>query len=107
LLHLCIWFDNGSEIFLYDLFLYPSDPDYERLGGVEITGAVLDELSEIEWKAFQIVSSRIRYKLSEYNLVPKILCCSNPTRGWCYTYFFKPWKDSKESDKVKFIQALT
>lgn len=102
-----ITFQNGSEIYLYDLFLYPSDPNYERLGGVEITGAVLDELSEIEWKAFQIVSSRIRYKLTDYNLVPKILCCSNPSVGWPHTYFYKPWKKNEESKKVKFVQALT
>lgn len=102
-----IKFSNGSEIYLYDLYLYPSDPNYERLGGVEITGAVIDELSEIEWKAFQIVSSRIRYKLTEYNLIPKILCCSNPNKGWVYSYFYKPWKDGIESKKVKFVQALT
>lgn len=102
-----IYFKNGSEIYLYDLFLYPSDPNYERLGGVEITGAYLDELSEIEWKAFQVISSRIRYKLTEYNLTPKILCTSNPSRGWPYNYFYKPWKEGNESDRVKFIQALT
>lgn len=102
-----IYFKNGSEIYLYDLFLYPSDPNYERLGGVEVTGAYIDELSEIEWKAFQVVSSRIRYKLTEYNLIPKILCTSNPTKGWCYTYFYKPWKDGVEYNHVRFIQSLT
>jgi phage terminase large subunit len=102
-----IYFKNGSEIYLYDLFLYPSDPNYERLGGVEITGAYIDELSEIENKAFQVISSRIRYKLTEYNLIPKILCTSNPCKGWPYSYFYKPWRDREEQQHVKFIQSLT
>lgn len=35
-----VW-KNGSEIILKDLFQYPSDPDFESLGSLEITGALL------------------------------------------------------------------
>ena len=31
-----IYFNNGSEIILKDLFLYPSDPNYDSLGSLEI-----------------------------------------------------------------------
>ena len=32
-----IYFNNGSEIILKDLFLYPSDPNYDSLGSLEIS----------------------------------------------------------------------
>ena len=67
-----IYFNNGSEIILKDLFLYPSDPNYDSLGSLEITGAFIDECNQFVYKAWQIVKSRIRYKLTEYDLIPKI-----------------------------------
>ena len=63
-----ITFYNGSEIILKDLFLYPSDPNFDSLGSLEITGAFIDECNQIVYKAWQIVKSRIRYKLKEFNL---------------------------------------
>jgi phage terminase large subunit len=54
---------NGSQIILKDLFLYPSDPNFDSLGSLEITGAFIDEVSQINYKAWQVVQSRIRYKL--------------------------------------------
>ena len=38
-----ITFDNGSQIFLLDLGYKPSDPLFTRLGGLELTGAFVDE----------------------------------------------------------------
>lgn len=101
-----IFFDNGSEIILFDLYNYPSDPDYDRLGSLEITGAIIDELSEISYKGFQVLTSRIRYKLNEFNLTPKLFCCSNPYQGWTKNYFYIPFRENKETNSVKFIQAL-
>jgi hypothetical protein len=75
-----IYFTNGSEIILKDLFLYPSDPDFTSLGSLEITDAFFDELPEITEKAFTIACSRIRYKL--INGVPKALSAGNPANNW-------------------------
>ena len=58
-----IKFWNGSTIYLKDLFLYPSDPEFDTLGSTEFTGAFIDEASQITAKAKNIVMSRIRYKL--------------------------------------------
>jgi phage terminase large subunit len=101
-----ITFFNGSEIILKDLFLYPSDPEFDSLGSLEITGAFIDEASQIELKAKNTVASRIRYKLDEYGLTPKILMTCNPSRGWIYTEFYKKWKDEKLEPHRQFIQAL-
>jgi hypothetical protein len=64
-----IYWNNGSEILLKDLFTYPSDPNFDSLGSLEITGAFIDECNQISFKAWQIVKSRIRYKLKEYKVV--------------------------------------
>ena len=63
-----ITFDNGSEIILKDLFHYPSDPNFDSLGSLEITGAFIDECNQIVFKAWQIVTSRCRYKLTEWDV---------------------------------------
>ncbi len=101
-----IYFKNGSEIILKDLFLYPSDPNFDSLGSLEITGAFIDEVNQISYKAWQIVKSRIRYKLNEFELIPKILGTCNPSKNWVYTEFYKPCRDFEIKEYRKFIQAL-
>jgi len=63
-----ITWNNGSEIFLKDLFLYPSDPEFDSLGSLEITGGFIDEVQQIVFKAWQIVLSRCRYRLTEWDI---------------------------------------
>lgn len=97
---------NGSEIILKDLFSYPSDPDFDSLGSLEITGCFLDEVNQISAKAFEIINTRIRYKLSEFNIKGKCLMSCNPSKGWVYTTFYKPYIDGNLPSYRKFIQAL-
>ncbi len=101
-----ITFINGSEILLKDLFYYPSDPEFDELGSLEITGAFIDECNQIVYKAKEIVSSRIRYKLDEAYGIPKILMSCNPAKNWTYSVFYKPSKENTLQDDRKFIQAL-
>ena len=101
-----IKFSNGSEIILADLFLYPSDPMMTDLGGLEITDAFIDEATEITEKAYSIVSSRIRYKLNEFGLKPKILLTCNPSKGWIYNQFYLPYKNQNLPAHRAFVQAL-
>ena len=46
----------------------------------------LDECTQIIYKAWQIVKSRIRYKLKEYDLIPKILWFDLIKVKLVYTY---------------------
>lgn len=99
-------FFNGSQILLYDLAFQPSDPAYDTLGSLELTGAFIDEVNQLPEIAWNIVRSRIRYKTKEYNLIPTILGTCNPSKGWVYKNYYKPQKDGTiEPDKC-FIQAL-
>ena len=101
-----ITFINGSSIICKDLFQYPSDPNFDSLGSLEITGAFIDECNQITEKAKEVVSSRIRFKLDEFGIIPKILMSCNPAKNWVYNQFYKPSKDGTISSKRKFVQAL-
>ena len=101
-----ITFQNGSTILLKDLFQYPSDPHFDELGSLEITGAFVDECNQITEKAWNIVKSRIRYKIDEFGLIPKMLGTCNPAKGWVYNNFYKPHKEGKLQEDKAFIQAL-
>ncbi len=101
-----ITFFNGSEVMLKDLFHYPSDPNYDSLGSLEITMAFIDECNQITEKAKAILSSRIRYKLDENNLIPKVFMTCNPAKNWVYHQFYKPSKDNTLPDYKFFIQSL-
>ena len=101
-----IYWHNGSEILLKDLFLYPSDPNFDSLGSLEITGAFIDECNQIVFKAWQIVTSRCRFKLNEFGIIPKVLGSCNPSKNWTYQNFYKPDRDNDLVAHRKFIQAL-
>lgn len=101
-----IYWNNGSEILLKDLYAYPSDPNFDSLGSLEITGAFIDECNQVTYKAWQIVKSRIRYKLRKFNLSPKLLGTCNPAKNWVYAQFYLKDKNNTLDIDKKFIQAL-
>jgi hypothetical protein len=99
-------FYNKSEIIFKDLQYNPSDPNYDSLGSLEITAAFIDEASQITSLAYNIVKSRIRFKLNEYNLIPKVLMTCNPSQNWIKKDFYLPHiQESLDSNKV-FIPSL-
>jgi phage terminase large subunit len=101
-----ITFPNASQILMADLHAYPSDPEFDSLGSLEITGAFIDEASQVTEKAKNIVKSRIRYKLNEFKLIPKMLMCGNPSKNWSYNEFYKPTKEGTLRKDRQFVQAL-
>lgn len=102
-----IEFSNGSRIDLMDLAYKPTDPLYERFGSEEYTGGWLEEVGEINGKAFDVLKSRIgRHMNKEFNLLPKMLLTCNPKKNWVYFDFYKPYKESRLSLDSCFIQSL-
>ncbi len=100
-----IKFSNGSEEYLKDLFLYPSDPEFVSLGSTEYTDGAIDEMPEITEQAYQIIRSRIRYKLDEFGLIPKIGMGSNPCKTFVYREFYKKWHDGKLENYKAYVPA--
>jgi phage terminase large subunit len=100
--HVINW-ANGSTTVLKDLFQYPSDPDFISLGSTEYTDAFIDEVTEITEKAYEIVNTRIRYKLDEYDITPKILSTGNPRKNWVKKKFVDP---DELPEHIAFVQSL-
>jgi phage terminase large subunit len=102
-----ITFENGSEILLKDLETYPSDPNFDSLGSVELTYAFVDEANQITEKAKNVLISRVgRCKNNEYNLIPKTLFTCNPAKGWIYEQFYLASKQGSIKDYRYFLQSL-
>jgi hypothetical protein len=101
-----IEFVNGSVILLKDLYAYPSDPNYDELGSLEITDAFIDEANQVDDKGRNIIKSRIRFQLDQNDLVPKILYTCNPAKNWAYSEFYKPQQDGSIADNKRFIASL-
>jgi len=97
---------NGSVIFLYDLAYYPSDPNYDRVGSTEFTGGFVDEANQITQKAKDVIKSRLRFKLTEFGLIPKLLLTCNPAKNYVYQEFYRPYKEGTLPPEKAFVQSL-
>lgn len=102
----CLMFHNGSLIYLRDLKESPGDPDFDELGSLEITDCFIDECSQIVQKAKDILRTRLRYKLIDYDLIPKALYATNPNKAWSYYEFYKPAKDGILRPDRQFVKSL-
>ena len=95
-----------SRVYYSELRFYPSDPNYDYLGSTEYTSAFIDEANQVTAKAKNIIRSRIRYKLAEYGLKPKLFMGCNPSKGHLYIDFYKPHKAGKLRSDRAFLQSL-
>lgn len=99
-------FPNGSKILLKDLFYYPSDPDCDELGSLEITDAFVDEANQVNAVVKNVLKSRVRLNLDEYGIIPKNLYTCNPGRNWTKTEFRDPFIKGTLPINRKFVQAF-
>lgn len=83
-----IEFANGSRETFIELAYKPSDPDYQRLGSTEFTDAWIEEAGDsVPEKAFEVLQTRIRWKLHDYGIIPKMLITGNPGYYWARDRF--------------------
>lgn len=102
-----IVFKNGSIIFLIDMAYKPSDPLYTRFGGLELTGAAIDESAENDYKAIEILFTRLGRKNNyRYSICKKVLETFNPAKNHVYTRYYKPYKENNQQNEIVFIPAL-
>lgn len=126
-------FYNGSEIHFFDLFDYPSDPEFQRFGGIEIMDFFVDEAGEISSKCYRILKTLCRKHLRDFcrfcghneprsdyltqwtcskcgqvtsGLPIKGLMSCNPAKNWLYHEFFNPHRNNKLPPDRSFIPAL-
>lgn len=102
-------FSNGSEEMFRHMAYEPSDPNYNRFGSTEFTDLFVDEVQEVDERAWEIAISRIRYNLDLLPIAkPKALGCANPEHCWVKWRFVSD-KDHKPIDLPKnraFVSSL-
>lgn len=98
-----ITYINGSSIQLIDLVYQPSDPDYDTLGSLELTHAVVEEAGELIKKAKTAISSRKNRHLNkEYGIVGKTILTGNPSQNFTYSEYYEPYKNLGLGDYQKW-----
>ena len=100
-----VTFPNGSEIVLMHFQVSHKDPDFDRLGSLEISGIFIDEIAEIQYRAWSVIMGRIRHKLDEYDLTPKRFGSCNPTNTFVKADYYEPWKAGVLPAEDAFIEA--
>ncbi len=86
-------FSNGSTIDLLDLAYSPTDPLYDRLGSREYTRGWIEEASEVAFKAYDVLKSRVgRWMNEEKGIKSKLGISLNPSQDWPYRLFYDVWK---------------
>ena len=103
-----IIFDNGSSIDLLELKYLPRDPLYERFGSMEYTAGWIEEGSETNFGAYDVLKTRIgRQHNDKFGILAKIFITCNPKKNWLYPEFYKPFKAGKLKTGLKrFLQAF-
>lgn len=102
-----IEFFNGSKIDLLDVNFVPSDPLYERFGSTEYTGGWLEEAGEINFKAFDVLKTRIgRHMNKEYGVHPKLFITCNPKKNWLKRLFYTPYINGTLKKGYAFVKSL-
>lgn len=98
---------TGSEVILMELIKKPSDPLFEDLGSLELTGAFVDEAGQIDELAFEVLKTRIgRWSNDRWKIAKKLLLTCNPTKSWLYKEFYRPKKEGTLIPEYEFIQSL-
>jgi hypothetical protein len=105
-------FHNGSVIFFREIKYMKSDPEFDRLGSYDLTGAFVDEAQQIHPKAISVLRGRFSLLSglcadgSLWRTVPKTLYTCNPAKNWIYTDFYKPHKEGRLEPYKAFVVSL-
>jgi len=90
--HSLLYFPRTDcTIYLLEVKLNPSDPDFNDLGSREYTAGFIEEGVKVNRRASDILITRTRYKHDVYpDLSPKQLVTCNPGLGWIRDDIVKP-----------------
>jgi predicted phage terminase large subunit-like protein len=99
-----VTFTNGSQIiFLAESF--DTDKELNRFKGLEINGAGLDEINELQEATFNKVIERSGSWTGSPNCPIQILATCNPSGGWVKSRIYDKWKDNALPSTWAYIPA--
>ena len=101
---LTLTWNNGSQI-IFMAEGYDTDKELNRFRGLEINGAFIDEVNEIQEVTFDKVVERAGSWFHSPNCPTKILMSCNPSQGWVKERFYNKWKEGALPTNMAYIQA--
>lgn len=103
-----LYFINGSVVFFAELKRMPSDPEFDRIGSYDLTGAWVDEAQEVVKDAKDALQFRFTVLSGNgWSTSPKTLYTCNPAKNWIFQDFWKPLiKEKQKVEGKKFITSL-
>lgn len=96
--------DNGSQI-VFMAESYNADKDLNRFRGLEINGAFIDEINEIQEATFNKIIERSGSWFHSKDCPTKILASCNPALNWVKYRFYDKWKTNTLPINIAYIQA--
>ena len=100
-----VTFNNGSElIFMAESF--DDDKDLNRFRGLEINGAGLDEVNELQEVTFYKVQERIG-SWNKAHGKPPIVCLAtcNPANNWVKSIIYDRYRDNSLPERWSYIPS--
>lgn len=101
---LTLTWNNGSQI-IFMAESYDTDKELNRFRGLEINGAFIDEVNEIQEVTFDKVLERAGSWFHSDSCPTKILMSCNPSQGWVKERFYNKWKTGTLPEGISYIQA--
>lgn len=86
---------NGSEVLFFPASEM-TDPEHNRLRGLEINGAFVDEVNEVSEKFYHTLLTRVgRWSMppGQPKPLPWVIMTCNPTQEWPKRLFYVPWRE--------------
>ncbi len=96
--------NNGSQlIFMSESF--DTDKELNRFRGLEINGAGIDEINEIQEQTFNKLIERAGSWQHSKGCPIKILATCNPTQGWVKKKFYDRWREQALPSGWAYVPA--
>jgi len=100
-----VTFTNGSEL-IFMAESYDDDKDLNRFRGLEVNGAGLDEVNELQEATFYKVQERIG-SWNKAEGKPPIVCLAtcNPANNWVKSVIYERWRNNTLPEKWSYINS--
>lgn len=101
---LLLKWNNGSEI-LFMSESYDDDKQLNRFKGLEINGAFIDEVNEIQESTYNKIIERTGSWFHSPGCPAKIILTCNPTQNWVKDRFYTPYRQGTLPTGHAYLQA--
>jgi len=98
---------TGSIIHFGEIGWFPSDPEYDRIGSLDLTGAFIDEAQQVRVKGIDVLRGRFSVLEGDgWQTIPKSFYSCNPQKNWIFNDFVKPFDEGRLRPDRAFIPSL-